>query len=255
VSLADLSVQLARARAQASQLDPGPWLKAVTGVDDGYQVQSQLAKLAGDDVRGWKVSALKPEQQRGYGADKPVAGPLLAPFVHAAPATLSPAQFVAPLLECEVAFLLGQDLPARAQPYQRDEIEAAVEAVVPVIEIADCRWPADAPDLLKLADAMGNGAFITGRPLRDWRKLDLTDLTVTLSCDGKELERGNSARIVGNPLLAVLALANAQPLPAGGLQHGQIVTTGTCTTPIPLRPGHYLADYGALGDLVLNVVS
>jgi len=255
MSLADLAVQLARARAQASPLDAAPWLKAVTSVADAYQVQSQLSKLAGDDVRGWKVSALKPEQQRAYATDKPVAGPLFGAFVHAAPATLSAAAFVAPLLECEVAFLLGMDLPPRPQPYAHEEIAAAIEAVIPVIEIADCRWPADAPDLLKLADAMGNGAFITGRPLRDWRKLDLTNLAVALTRDGNEIERGSSARILGNPLLAVEALANAQPLPAGGLKRGQIVTTGTCTTPVPPVPGQYLADCAALGGLGLTMVA
>ena len=254
MNLADLAVRLARARAQASLLDPKPWLNAVTDVEDGYLVQSHLAKLAGSDVRGWKVTALKPEQQRSYASSKPVAGALLACYVHIAPATLSAAQFVAPLLECEVAFLLGKDLPARPQPYERDEIEATIEAVIPVMEIADCRWPADVPDLLKLADSMGNGAFITGRPLRDWRKLDLSDLAVTLTCDGSQVERGNSARILGNPLLAVLALANAQPLPTGGLKRGQIVTTGTCTTPIPPRPSHYVADFGALGTLSLDMV-
>ena len=254
MSLADLAVQLARARAQADCLDAAPWLQAVTSVADAYQIQSQIAKLASDDVRGWKVSALKPEQQRAYATDKPVAGPLLGPFVHAAPATLSAAAFVTPLLECEVAFLLGKDLPPQPQPYTREEIEAAIEAVVPVIEIADCRWPADAPDLLKLADTMGNGAFVTGRPLRDWRTLDLTNLPVSLTRDGREIEHGSSARILGNPLLAVAALANAQPLPAGGLKRGQIVTTGTCTTPVPPVPGQYLADCGALGGLSLTMV-
>jgi 2-keto-4-pentenoate hydratase len=254
VSLANLADALARARAEASVLDAEPWLTTVKSVEDGYRVQSQLAQLAGNDVRGWKVTALSPEQQLGYSASRPVAGALLAPYVHGAPTRLSLARFVAPLLECEVAFLLGKDLPARAQSYGREEIEAAIEAVVPVLEIADCRWTSDAPDLLKLADSMGNGAFIAGRPLRPWRILDLADLPITLTHEGSEAERGGSARILGNPLLAVIALANAQPLPAGGLKRGQIVTTGTCTTPIPLRPGYYLGDYGALGGLSLVIV-
>lgn len=254
MSLADLADELARARAQASLLEAGPWLARVKSVADGYQVQSQLARLAGNDVRGWKVTALSPEQQRGYSASQPMAGALLAPYVHTAPARLSLARFVAPLLECEVAFVLGEDLPARAQRYGREEIEAAIEAVVPAMEIADSRWPPDAPDLLKLADSMGNGAFIIGRPLRQWRTLDLSGLTVTLSHDGTEAGRGNSARILGNPLLAVIALANAQPLPTGGLKRGQIVTTGTCTTPMPPRPGHYAGDFGALGSLGLDIV-
>jgi 2-keto-4-pentenoate hydratase len=205
-------------------------------------------------VQGWKVTALNIEQQQGYLTDRPVAGALLSPFVHTAPAVLSAAQFVVPLLECEVAFRLGTDLPPRQQTYTRSEIEAAVEAVVPAMEIADGRWPANAPELLKLADSMGNRAFISGTPVHDWRWLGLDNLAVTLTHDGTVVERGSSARILGNPLLAVVALANAQPLPAGGLNRGQMVTTGTCTTPIPPRPGVYVVDFGALGTLRLDVV-
>jgi 2-keto-4-pentenoate hydratase len=96
---------------------------------------------------------------------------------------------------------------------------------------------------------MGNGAFIVGEPVRDWRKLDLGRIGVTLTLDGKETWQGESARILGNPLLAVIALANAQPLPAGGLKRGQIVTTGTCTTPIAPRAGAYVAKFDALGSV------
>jgi 2-keto-4-pentenoate hydratase len=229
---------LARARAEARVLEAGPWYTEVTSVDEAYRVQSQLAARAGHAVQGWKVTALSTEQQRGYLTDRAVAGALLAAFVHAAPAVLSAAQFVVPLLECEVAFVLGVDLPPRQQAYTRSDIEAAIEAVVPAMEIADGRWPANAPDLLKLADSMGNGAFISGAPVRAWQMLDL----------------GNSARILGNPLLAVVALANAQPLPADGLKRGQIVTTGTCTAPIPPKRGVYVGEFGALGTLRLDII-
>ena len=228
-------------------------MHSVASVEDGYAIQAQIAKHAGNDVRGWKVTALSPEQQRGYSSNRPVAGALLAPFVYAAPAMLSLQRFITPLLECEVSFLLGQDLSARVEPYKQDEVEAAIEAVVPAMEIADSRWPANAPDLLKLADSMGNGAFITGRPVRDWRALDLSAIGVTLAHEGHIVERGTSGRILGNPLRAVIALANAQPLPAGGLKRGQFVTTGTCTTPIPPRPGQYVGDFGPLGALRIDV--
>jgi 2-keto-4-pentenoate hydratase len=252
--LADLADQLARARAEARVLDAGPWRAKIASVEEAYRIQSQLATRAGNAVRGWKVTALNIEQQRGYLTDRPVAGALLSPFVHMAPSVLSAAQFVVPLLECEVAFLLDADLPPRDQDYTRGEIEAAVDAVVPAMEIADSRWPANAPDLLKLADSMGNGAFIAGTPVRDWRNLDLGNLAVTLTHDGSVAERGSSERILGDPLLAVVALANAQPLPAGGLKRGQFVTTGTCTTPIPPKSGTYVGEFGALGTLRLDFV-
>ncbi|HEY2757841.1 MAG TPA: hydratase [Pseudolabrys sp.] len=238
---------LAQARAEAKILGHAAWEGSARSVADAYAVQDELAR--GHAVRGWKVTALKPEQQRGYRADRPVAGALLAPFVHASPAALPLAAFITPLLECEVAFLLGADLPPRAAPYSRQEIEAAIEAVVPVMEVADGRFAPEAPDLLKLADDMGNGAFIVGGPFKDWRKLDLGQINVTLTLDDHETWQGESARILGNPLLAVIALANAQPLPAGGLKRGQIVTTGTCTTPIPPRAGEYVAQFDAIGSV------
>ena len=255
MSLAALTAELSRARREARVLDPQAWRVTVANVADAYAAQTLLAGQPGHEARGWKVTALSSEQQKLYGADRPVAGALLAPFFHTAPVTLAIGNYLVPLLECEVSFLLGQDLPPREKSYTREDIEAAIEAVVPAMEVADCRWPDDVSGVMKLADSMGNGAFIVGEPVKDWRKLDLTSTDVTLSHDGKIVERGSSARILGNPLLAVIALANAQPLPAGGLKRGQIVTTGTCTTPIPPKPGVYVGDFGALGTLRLEMTA
>jgi 2-keto-4-pentenoate hydratase len=253
MTVSSLAARLAEARARATVLDAGPWRDAVVDVADAYRVQSELAQLAGGDVRAWKVTALTSAQQQGYRSDRPVAGALLAPFFHASPATVRLNEFVAPLLECEIAFLLGRDLPARKRPYERTEIQAAVEAMVPALEIADCRWPPDAPGLLKLADDMGNGAFIPGKSASGWRGIDLAGVAVVLAHDGTAIERGSAAKILGDPLMAVTELANAQPLPAGGVRRGQIVTTGTCTTPAPLRQGRYDADFGPLGTMMLTV--
>jgi len=221
-------------------------------VAEAYRVQDALAAAHGA-VRAWKVSALTPEQQRGYPTDRPVAGALFAPFVHATPARVMLKSFVVPLLECEIAFLLGRDLPQRETPYTRAEIADAVEAIVPAIEIADCRLSADAPDLMKLADNMGNGAFVTGAPVREWHNMDLKGRDVVLTLDGAEVARGPWAKVLGDPLMGVVGLANAQPLPAGGLKRGQIVTPRPCITPVPMTAGAYVADFGALGRVELTV--
>jgi 2-keto-4-pentenoate hydratase len=170
------------------------------------------------------------------------------------PATFALAQFVAPLIECEIAFVLGADLPRREIPYDRGEIEAAVEAVVAGVEIVDSRIPAGATDLLRLADSMANGAYVVGAPVSDWRGLDLTRIAIALSADNGEQQSGSSARVLGNPFLAVLALANAQPLAGPGLKKGHVITTGTCTPPVALRNGNYVADFGPLGQIRLSVI-
>lgn len=245
MNAADVARRLTRARNEARAIDINAGL--INSVEDAYRVQSELAALAGGPVRGWKVTALTPPDQGKYLSHRPVAGPIFAPYVDNSPAKLALSRFIAPLFECEIAFVLGADLPQRSTPYDRRDIEAAVEAVVAAFEIPDSRAPANAPDLVKLADAMGNGALIVGVPAAKWRDLDLGDIAITLTADNGERFVGNSNRILGNPFLALLALANAQPLAAGGLKKGQIVTTGTCTTPAPVRAGAYVGDFGPLG--------
>jgi 2-keto-4-pentenoate hydratase len=250
-ALADLAARFARARAETSVLPDDP-SSLIATIADAYEVQSNIIALA-KGVRGWKVSALTPAEQAKYRSDRPVAGPLLAPFVMPGPATFALSQFAAPLIECEVAFVLGADLPRREVPYERSEIEAAVEAVVAGIEIVDSRIPAGATDLLRLADSMANGAYVVGAPVSDWRDLDLASIAVALSADNGEQQSGSSARVLGNPLLAVLALANALPLAGPGLKKGHVITTGTCTPPVALRKGTYAADFGLLGQVRLSV--
>ena len=248
MTIADLAERFAAARDE-SRLAKLAATDSIRSVEDAYCVQEELVKRANNDVRGWKVTALASADQKKYFSLRPVAGPLLGPYVHNAPATVLLSSLVTPLLECEVAFVLGTDLPAQNEPYDRRQIEAAISAVVPVFELADSRVGADGTDLMKLADAMGNGLFIVGRPIAEWRNIDLTDIAVALTHNRVTIERGSSARILGNPLLAVIALANAQPLPHPGLRAGQIITTGTCTTPVEVHPGAYAAHFGVLGDV------
>lgn len=252
MSFADLAAQLQAARTSARSLD-GASDNLVRTLDDAYRVQDELIGLAQGDVRGWKVTALSPVDQKIYASYRPVAGPLLGPYVQQTPANVSLSSLMAPLLECEIAFVLGSDLPARDAPYTQADIEQAVAAVVPAFELADSRVPASASGLMKLADAMGNGLFVVGPRCDDWRAIDLTDLPIALHLDRRAIDRGNSARILGNPLLAVIALANAQPLPGPGLKAGHIVTTGTCTTPLAITTGTYAADFGPLGMVELSV--
>jgi 2-keto-4-pentenoate hydratase len=252
VTPSDLARKLAFARDRGciAALDPSD---TIADVEQAYRVQTELAALEKGGVQGWKVTALTAPDQKKFSSSRPVAGALLGQYVHAGPTAVALSNMISPLLECEVAFTLAVDLPAQATPYQLADVEAAVEDIVAVMEIADSRVPSSSSDLLKLADCMGNGALVTGGRTSGRKKIDLTKIEILLKHNGKELERGHSSRIMGNPLFALLALANAQPLPAGGLKKGQIVTTGTCTSPVELIRGEYVADFQSLGTVRLTV--
>ena len=246
------SREMAQARLQARKILslPASWLPL--SLVDAYRLQHAVAVLLGQP-KGWKVSALGEAQQRALGVSCPVAAPLLAPWVRDSGAVFGLPDFVAPLLECEFAFQLSRDLPVRDRPYSRTEVEAAIANVRPAVEVVDSRLPAASAPMLELADDFNNGAFVMGTAHEDWRSLAYGEHAIQLRAlvDGRprELARGNGMPILqGDPVAAVLAMANAQPGIYGGLQAGQVITTGTCTGAVHV-PGScdIEADFGVLG--------
>ncbi|MGQ0664703.1 MAG: 2-keto-4-pentenoate hydratase [Pseudomonadota bacterium] len=240
---------LEAARREARALSGLPESCRPGGLEEGYRVQAELMRRWGP-VAGWKVGAPLPDQQAKLGLDRPLGGAVPAAFVHASPARFELGRFIAPALECEFAFALARDLPPRASPYARAEVEAAVAALHPAIEIADSRLGANPPMPQFAADWVGNGALVYGPAYADWRRLDFARHAMVLMVDAKEAARGTGAALLGDPLAALLALANAQPPGAGGLKAGHIVSTGSCTGMVPVRaPGEAAADFGRLGEV------
>ena len=71
-----------------------------------------------------------------------------------------------------------RDLPPRAnEPYTRNEVAAAIEAMRLAIEIVDPRWPAGSGTLAELADGFNNGALVAGPRFEDWQGIDLARST------------------------------------------------------------------------------
>ncbi len=231
---------------------PAGWIPA--DLAEAYRLQHAVAQGLGE-VRGWKVSAVTAAQQRENGVDCPIAGPLLAPWVQSSPARFALVGFSLPKLECEYAFELGRDLPPRAEPYTRAEVEGAIAALHLVIEIVDSRLPAGSPTTLQLGDALNNGAFIVGPRVAAWRDVAYATAPIVLRIDGKEQARGSGMAVLdGDPPGAVLLLANHPARGPRGLQRGDLVTTGSCTPPLPVSgPGDVEADFGTLGRVFLRL--
>ena len=247
-TLAAVVAEFAAARREARQLDNRPPDAAPRDVAEGWRIQAELAREAGGP-RGWKVGAVTPEQQAKAGVTAPIAGRLLAPWFHASPAALVHARFVRPLIECEIAFRIGRDLPPRpGKPYTEAEIVAAIDALVPAIEVADSRLPPQPPTAAFLADQMANGAFVHGAPVTEWRKIDRPGVTLRLTINGADRGSGRGDALLRDPLHGVVALANFPPPGSDGLRRGEIVTTGALAPVVPIAAGERaIADFGPLG--------
>lgn len=186
-----------------------------------YAVQHAVAASFGP-IGGWKVGAGGPDAA-------PSAAPLPASVIMPSPAVLPPA-FSDRLVESEIAFRIGADLPPRDQPYSREEVLAAIANCHPVVEVVQWRiadWRT-APPNLKLADSLGHGALVVGEAVPGWSAIDFADLSVTQDIAGQAPQRG-TGNPAGDMIRLVVWLANEGAVWAGGLKTGQIVTCGSWT--------------------------
>ncbi|MCP5156418.1 MAG: fumarylacetoacetate hydrolase family protein [Ectothiorhodospiraceae bacterium] len=217
----------------------------------GYRIQAHLPVAMGETTVGWKIAATAESGQRHIGVDGPVAGRLLASRVREDGSTIALGGNRMLVAECELAFVLGRDLPARSAPYERAEVEAAVVALRPALELPDSRFRdfvAAGPAQLAADDACADWLVLGAATTADWRALDLAAHATALRIDGETVTAGSGADVLGHPLDALTWLVNHAREHAGGLRAGEVVTTGVTGKPMPIGPGMTVeADLGVLG--------
>lgn len=217
--IADLLLEARSSHRRA----PLPERELIGDEESAYTVQDMVVRALGP-IGGWKVGAASPEAT-------PLCAPLPRSYIRQGRARTSATGPHDVAVEAEIAFRIGRDLPPRERPYERQEVEQAIAAAMPAIEIVDSRWEGwpDIPPLLHLADHQANAALVCGRETRNWQQLALMRQPVVLTIDGSvivEQEGGNKA---GDLIRLVAWLANHAAARCGGLRQGDVVTTGSCT--------------------------
>ena len=226
------------------------------GLEDAYAVQAEIAAASGMQQVGFKVGSTSVEAQRKLGTDQPGAGPLFAPVVHASPATIAIVPEHIPAIEGEFAVRLGRDVPPRDTEYSYAEVADTIEAVAGAIEVVGTRFEKGFEKLgraLVTADGGANIAFAHANWATIWRDLDLADHEVIASINGKERKRGTGSEVLGHPFNVLQWLANKMSVDGRGLKAGQIISTGTCTGLIGVKPGDTaVCDFGGLGAVEIQ---
>ncbi len=205
-------------------------------------------------IVGWKIGATAAAAQQAMGLAGPFAGHICEGMVDEGPETeYRFADLLGPIYESEYAFRLSAGLPAREEPYSREEVEAAIGSLITGIEIPERRLADDHPHgaLGTVADHGGTGRFIIAREFEDWRSIDCVDQDVTLTFNGVEAGRGAGRAMMGHPVEAVRWLANHLSAMGLGMTAGQFVTTGSCTgvVPVPGPDTTAISDFGPLGRI------
>jgi 2-keto-4-pentenoate hydratase len=221
--------------------------------EESYAIQLLYEKRSAKPLFGWKIAATSKAGQAHIGIDRPIAGRILAERVHEGGALVDLGANRMLVAEPEFAFRFGRDLPARPRPYEVDEMLAAVASLHPAIELPDSRLVnfAKVGEFQLVVDDACARDFVLGPPTTaDWRALDLARYPVRAVVAGKLERDGNGSNVLGDPRLALTWLVNELSGLGVTLKAGQVVTTGTCTTPIPIGHGDAVhADFGAVGSV------
>lgn len=225
---------------------------------EGYRIQARLEDHTAAPLFGWKIAATSAAGQAHIGVDGPLAGRLLAERVIPDRGTCPFGSNHMRVAEIEFAFRMGRTLAPRDQPYQLDEVLAAVATLHPSIEIPDSRFEAfervGGPQLI--ADNACAHYFVPGQAApSEWRDLDLASYRV-LGSVNDEIFEGIGSNVLGDPRVALQWLVNELSQLGIPLAAGQLVTTGTCVTPMAIAPGdHIRGDFGQLGTVSVRMAT
>lgn len=145
--------------------------------------------------------------------------------------------YVHPRAEPELAFLLKRPLTGDVTG---PEALAAVEAIAPAIEIIDSRYKDfkfTLPEVI--ADNASSSSFVIGA----WHdpRTDFSNLGLTLSMNGKTVQVGSTAALLGNPLRSLVAAARVSAEAGEPLQAGWVVMAGGATPAEWIKPGQYVS--------------
>jgi len=215
-----------------------------------YRVQKAyvLKRLEGDQIAGFKAGLTSRGSQQRFGVDSPLGGVLLSSGRHSDEAMIDGAMFQQPMIETEIGFVLGQAItrPLGEVP----ELHEKIRAVAPVIELPDLGF-ADMEHLKAVDIVAANVSafqFIVGRK-RGLEGMDLNNINAVLRLEGEEVNRGEGRDAMGDQWRAALWLVNTMVELGWRMEPGQIIITGALGNMIPGKPGAYVADFGALGQI------
>lgn len=222
---------------------------------DAYEVQRNLLgrHLAGKEVLvGRKMGLTSKPKMQQMGVHEPIFGFLTSAMRITDGEEISMVGRIHPKAEPEIAFLLKKEL--RGQPSVAEAL-AAVDGVCGAIELIDSRFKNfefALPDVV--ADNGSSSGFVLGGLMRKPSALDLGNLGIVMELDGKPMQFGSSAAILGHPgrsLAALVALLDSEEktLPAGS-----VVLAGAATAAIPFTKGSWVrASFHGLGSVELAV--
>jgi len=220
-------------------------------LDRAYEVAEAIlrARMArGERPAGWKIGFTNRTIWDEYGVHAPIWGPIYDTTLIAALdagdiLVIDAGAYIEPRIEPEIVFRMA----ATPEPGMDERgLLGCIDAVAHGFEIVQSVYPGWRFAAADTAAAFGmHGSLVVGpfaSVTADNREAWLDKLArfeIALARDGREIDRGQAANVLGGPVAAlrhfVRGLA-ARPV-GRGIEPGDLVTTGTVTRAFPVFAG------------------
>jgi 2-keto-4-pentenoate hydratase len=248
LDLRALAHEMKAAQDSARQIKPFTARLPFFDLSSAYEVAHliHLERLAEGAIPvGRKIGFTNADMWAKFGVREPVWAYIYDTTVvqlHETRATCQLGRFSEPKIEPEIVFQFREAPRVGAG---LTDLANAIGWVAHGFEIVQSHFPGwkfEAPDTV--ADSALHGMLLIGptqalpRPQSD-ALAALESFTLTLSRDGRHVETGKGANVLGSPLAALAHLVSVleKQSNCAPLQAGDIVTTGTITTAMSVRPG------------------
>ena len=258
--LESLADQIAKAIIEATPHTP--LAAGLESLAQGYELQDLVAeRLAADasrgPVAGFKIALGTAAQMEKFGITEPVSARIYSAQRLQSPADLGARKFGQLAFEPEIAALICETLEPGARAHDRASVRAAVERLVPAVEVLDQRridmGSATIADVV--AQNISGGGIVIGGPGIAPEAYDELNVKTVVKLDGKvaaEAENGAPQ----HPLDVVAWMANHLASRGLRLEAGMVVLCGTHTPIVQAGEGSSLqVSISGLGDVELNWAS
>ncbi|MDM5154623.1 fumarylacetoacetate hydrolase family protein [Bacillus sp. DX1.1] len=221
-------------------------------VEDAYVLQKQLVqqKMAEGSKRiGVKLGLTSKPKQQMMGINEAIYGYLVSDMLAVEWEPLKYETLIHPKAEPEIAFLMGEDL--QGTNITADDVLKATKYVAPALEIIDSRYlnfKFTLPDVI--ADNCSSSKFVLGSKWMNPGEMDLANVGMVMSKNGKMATVGTGAAVLGHPAAAIAWAVNKLGLQNEGLKKGDIVLSGALSEAIAFQSGDsIIAQFEGLGSV------
>ncbi len=226
-------------------------------VDDAYHIQQRMIARRleqGERVVGKKIGVTSAAVMNLLGVHQPDFGYMLDSMSFSEGEAVPMERLIQPKAEGEIAFVMKRDLMGPG--ITAADVLAATEGVITCFEIVDSRirdWKIKIQDTV--ADNASCGVFVLGDRLVDPRRVDLATCGMVLEKNGEIACTGAGAATLGNPVNAVVWLANMLGSLGIPLKAGEIVLSGSLGPMIPVQAGDNLrCTIGGIGGCSVRFI-